>query len=145
MVTKSEPLSGRRERDHTSMIMTKRSSDPAFAADLTTRGEFDAPDEIGPVEAEIERLVNASERCRSLIRAGRIAVVLGAAVLLLMLISVLRFNPATFVIAVAAVIGGIPLVGSSRSTMSVIQAELRAAEVRRSEIIDQLGPEVVSS
>ena len=72
------------------------------------------------------------------------AVVLGAAVLLLMLISVLRFNPATFVIAVAAVIGGIPLVGSSRSTLSVIQAELRAAEVRRSEIIDQLGPEVVS-
>ena len=127
------------------MIMTNRSPVPAYAADLTTRGDFDAPDEIGAVEAEIERLVNASERCRSLIRGGHIAVVLGAAVLLLMLISVLRFNPATFVIAVAAVIGGIPFVGSNRSTLSVIQAELRAAEVRRSEIIDKLGPEVVSS
>jgi predicted RNA binding protein with dsRBD fold (UPF0201 family) len=143
MVTKPEPLSVRK-RDHTSMIITNLSPD-APPTGLTTRTEFDAPDEIGAVEGEIERLVSALDRCRSLIRAGHIAVALGAAVLLLMLISVLRFNPATFVIAVAALIGGIPFVGSSRSTLSVIQAELRAAEVRRSEIIEQLGPEVVSS
>ena len=145
MVTKPQPLTVCPERDHASMIMTNPSPDPAFTADLTTRAEFDAPDEIGAVEAEIERLVNVSERCRSLIRAGRIAVVLGAAVLLLMLISVLRFNPGTFVIAVAAVIGGIPFIGSSKSTLSVIQAELRATEARHWEIIEKLGREVVTS
>ena len=144
MVTKSEPLTVRPEQDHASMIMTNQSPDAALTVNRSTLAKY-VPDEVGAVEAEIERLVNASERCRSLIQAGRIAVVFGAAVLLLMLISMMRFNPATFVIAVAAVIGGIPFVGSSKSTLSVIQAELRATEARRSEIIEQLGPEVVSS
>ena len=109
-----------------------------------TPPDIDAPDEIGAVESDIERLFAASERCRTLIRAGRIAVVLGAAGLLLMLVSVLRFDPLTFVITVAAIIGGIPFVGSNKSTLNEIKAAIRATEARRSEIIDRLGPEVGS-
>jgi predicted RNA binding protein with dsRBD fold (UPF0201 family) len=113
-------------------------------ASISTPRDIDAPDEIGAVESEIERLFAASERCRTLIRAGRIAVVFGAAGLLLMLVSVRRFDPLTFVITVAAIIGGIPFVGSNKSTLNEIKAAIRATEARRSEIIDRLGPEVVS-
>jgi predicted RNA binding protein with dsRBD fold (UPF0201 family) len=114
------------------------------ATSISTPHDIDAPDEIGAVECEIERLFESLDRCRTLIRAGTIAFVIGAAVLLLMLLSVLRFDPLTFVIAVAAVMGSIPFVGSNKSTANEIKAQIRATEARRSEIIDRLGPEIVS-
>jgi hypothetical protein len=50
----------------------------------------------------------------------------------------------TFVIAVAAVMGSIPFVGSNKSTANESKAQIRATEARRSEIIDRFGPEIVS-
>jgi predicted aconitase with swiveling domain len=43
------------------------------------------------------------------------------------------------VVAVTAVLAGIPLFGSNRSTLHEILAQVRAQEARRAQMIDGLG------
>ena len=100
-------------------------------------------DAIGQLEAEIERLHEAAERCRKIMRIARLVIALGAAALVTMLVGLLRFDPVAFVVAVTAVLAGIPLFGSNRSTMLEMLAHARALEARRAEMIDGLGLQTV--
>jgi hypothetical protein len=74
--------------------------------------------EMDHLESEIECLCLAAERCRTLIAMRRIAALSGAAVLVLMFASVFRFDPTAFGLAVAALLGGVPLVMSSSRTLA---------------------------
>jgi uncharacterized membrane protein len=98
---------------------------------------------IAEIEAEIERLLDAAERCRKIMRIARVVIALGMAALLLMLVGVLRFDAVAFVVAVTAVLAGIPLFGSIRSTLHEILAQVRAQEARRAQMIDGLGLQTV--
>jgi hypothetical protein len=101
-------------------------------------------DEIVRLEAQIDELAGRIENCRKFILAGRIAVVMGGAVLVAMLLSIVPANPSVMGLAAAAVLGGIVVAGSNRSTAKEASNELTANEAKRAELISQLDLQMVS-
>jgi hypothetical protein len=98
----------------------------------------DPHDEIGRVEDRIERLTEKIDSCRKLILASRLAVVAGAIVLAGMLFGVIRFDPGVMAAAVAALLGGIAVWGSNRSTVQEAMEELALSEADRSILIQKM-------
>jgi hypothetical protein len=49
-----------------------------------------------------------------------------------------QFEPIAFVVMIAAILGGIALCGSSKSTLNEIVATIRSLEARRTAMIDEL-------
>lgn len=95
-------------------------------------------DEIVRIEDRIEQLTEKIESCRKLILASRIAVAGGALVLAAMLFGVIRFDPAVMAAAVAALLGGIVVWGSNRSTAQEATDELTSNEAYRSALIQKM-------
>jgi hypothetical protein len=100
-------------------------------------------DEIVRLEAQIDELAATIENCRNFILAGRIAVVTGGAVLVAMLLGMIRSDPSLMGVAAAAVLGGIVVAGSNRSTAKEASNELSANDARRAELISQLALQTV--
>ncbi len=91
---------------------------------------------IADLESEIERLSDVAERCRKLMTVARAACIIGS---LMVLITVLgQASPMAFVFAVAAILGGIALFGSNKTTRDHLLAALRLHEARRADLIDRL-------
>jgi hypothetical protein len=101
-------------------------------------------DEIVGLEALTEELTAKIENCRKFIVAGRIAVGIGGAVLVAMLVGIAGSDPSIMGLAAAAVLGGIVVAGSNRSTAKEASTELSAAEAKRAEVINQLELQTVS-
>lgn len=102
-----------------------------------------ASDDIALVEARIEELSEAIARCRKLSLAARIAIVAGAAWIVLTLIGPIPFYPGAMVGALAAAIGGIVLLGSNATTWAQTEEALRKSEALRAEMIGRLDMRVV--
>ena len=102
-------------------------------------GPDGGPSEIAVLEARIEHLSARAERCRNVIRISRLAIAGGGLALLGLLVGLLRFDAALFVAALAAVLGGVPLMGSTNSTLKETLAARRDAEARRAALIDGLA------
>jgi hypothetical protein len=100
-------------------------------------------DEIARLEAEIEELTGVIERSRKIGLAAKAAIVAGGLWLLVSVLGVVSFAPVALISALAAVIGGIVVFGSNTSTSQQAASNLRAAESRRSALIDQINPRVV--
>ena len=98
---------------------------------------------IARLEARIEHLSARAERCRKVMRISRLAVAAGAVALLALVLGLIRFDSTVFVAALAAVLGGFPLAGSTKSTLEETLAALRATEERRAALIDGLGLQTV--
>ncbi len=98
----------------------------------------DIPTRIADLELEIERLTEAAERCRKIGIAAKALTALGGLVLLGLLIGVLRFSPEILVTVLAALVGGVALMGSNQGTADEVRDQLKAAVTRRSELIDAL-------
>jgi hypothetical protein len=98
----------------------------------------DALDSIGDLEAEIERLAEAAERCRKTIAAARILVAGGGVAVVALLSGAVGHRPEILVAAIAAIAGGTGLFGSSRGTLEELAAAIAARESRRNELIDTL-------
>ena len=105
----------------------------------------DPRDAISQLEAHIEELAKTIERCRKIIVAAKIAIVVGAVVILALMLGTVRFNPAAMVAAMAAVIGGVVVLGSNASTAQQATAELKTAEARRAELIGGIELRVIAS
>jgi hypothetical protein len=101
-------------------------------------------DEIVRLEAKIDELAAKIENCRKFILAGQIAVVIGGAVLVAMLLGTVRPDPSIIGLAAAAVLGGIVAAGSNRSTAKEAINGLSATETKRAELISQLELRTVS-
>ena len=99
---------------------------------------IDPHDKIAGLEAEIEALADAAERCRKINLAAKVATVAGCLLFLVTTTGLIRFGPAALVVAIAAVLGGLALSGSNKSTHGQIRARIRAHEVRRAQIISGL-------
>jgi len=95
----------------------------------------DPHQEIADLEAEIERLSGAAERCRKIIMLAKIATGAGSLLFIVILIGLVRFGPAALVMAITAVLGGLALFGSHMTTRDQIRAKIRAHEVRRAQVI----------
>ena len=91
---------------------------------------------IDDLELEIERLSDEDERCRKAMVVARAACIAGGLMLLLTVLG--QVGPAAFVFAVGAILGGIALFGSSRTTRAEIISSIEAREAQRAEMINRL-------
>ena len=95
-------------------------------------------DNIALVEARIEELAEAIERCRKISLAAKIAAAAGTLWIALTLLGIVEFAPALAVAALAAMIGGVVLLGSNATTWTQTQSAMRASEALRADIIGRL-------
>jgi hypothetical protein len=86
------------------------------------------------IEAHIEELADAIERCRKIILISKTAIAAGGTLILAITLGAVRFDHTLMIGAIAAVIGGTVVFGSNTSTLKQITAEIKAAEARRAEI-----------
>jgi outer membrane murein-binding lipoprotein Lpp len=110
---------------------------------MFTMNEDDHRAEIERLEADIDQLAAKIESCRKSILAGRIAIAGGGVVLIARLIGAIQFDSAVVGIAAAAVLGGIVVAGSNRSTQKEAALELTAIEAQRAGLIGQLDLRLV--
>ena len=109
-----------------------------------------APDDAKPsseitrLEDRIEELAMRLEGCRKYAAAALTSMGLGAVLLAAALTGVIRLDVVTLMAAAAAVLGGIVLSGSNRSTTREIEAALAQAEAERAALIGSIDLRVVS-
>ena len=103
----------------------------------------DPRDKIVRLEAQIDELADRIESCRKFILVGKIAVIGGSVGLIATLVGAIEFNPSVLAVAGAAVLGGIVVAGSNRSTAQAATQELAAAEAKRTAFIGQINLRVV--
>ena len=109
-----------------------RDTDPEDDSD---RG---APERIAQLEAQIEALAETVEGCRKIMLVAKIAIAGGAALIVAMILGMVRAELAGLSGATAALLGGIVLLGSNRSTSDQALAKMKKAEAARTALIDRL-------
>jgi hypothetical protein len=102
-------------------------------------------DEIVDLEARIEQLVQAIESCTKFILLSRVAIAIGGVLLLATVFGAIRFDPMVMIVAIAAVLGGVVLLGSNRTTSDQAATALQAAELRRAELISTIDLRIVGN
>jgi hypothetical protein len=103
---------------------------------LTLMTEDDDPtDEITDIEARIEALAEAAERCRKFILASKAAIAGGVALLLVALLGLFEAGQSAALGSIALILGGIVSLGSNVSTLQQTEAAIGKAEALRSELI----------
>ena len=107
--------------------------------------EGDLREDIVLLEARIEELAQTIESCARIIFLSRCAMVLGGVLLLATAVGAIRFDPKVMIAAIAAVLGGIVFLGSNRSTSDQAAVALRAAELRRAELIGTIDLRIVGN
>jgi hypothetical protein len=105
--------------------------------------DADPREEIARLEAEIEERADALERCRKIILMSKLAIAGGALVMALLLLGYFRFDAATMIGAIAAMIGGIVMFGSTTTTAAQLSVAIRDAEARRTALIGLIDPRLV--
>jgi hypothetical protein len=105
--------------------------------------EGDVRDQVALLEARIEALTESIERCRKIAVGSKISVAAGSVWFVLALLWVLPFDATAFVAALTAVLGGVVLLGSNATTWAQTDADLRAAEVMRADLIGTIELRVV--
>jgi hypothetical protein len=103
----------------------------------------DPREEIARLEGEIEDFAATIESCRKIILASQAAIAGGGLLLAAMAIGVISFEPAAFMAATVAMLGGTVLYGSNHSTSEQATAALKSAEARRAQLIGAIDLTVV--
>jgi hypothetical protein len=94
------------------------------------------------IEAHIEELTDIIERCRKIILISKVAIAVGGILILATIIGAVGFDSTVLIGAIAAVIGGTVVFGSNTSTLKSM-TDMKAAEVRRTELISRMDLKVV--
>jgi hypothetical protein len=95
-------------------------------------------DEIEQLELRVEELSEAIARSRRLGLTGRALAVIGPLLLAGFALGLVAYTPARVIVALALGIGGLVLMGSSRSSTEELERALRLAEAERTAAIDGL-------
>ncbi len=98
----------------------------------------DFRDDIAQIEARIEALRDARERCRKISVASKIVLLAGTVLAALTLLTILPFYPSTFFGALAAMLGGAVLLGSNKTTWEQTDEALEKAEAQRRDMIGRI-------
>ena len=99
--------------------------------------DADPREEILRIEDEIESLSETIERCRKVDLVSKLAIGGGALALLGTAFGIVRTDELILVCAFTAAIGGVVGYGSNVSTLRQAMADLKAAEARRAQLIDE--------
>jgi hypothetical protein len=105
----------------------------------------DLHEQILHIEAHIEELADAIERCRKIILISKTAIAAGGTLILAITLGAVRFDPTLMIGVIAAVIGGTVVFGSNTSTSEQITVDMKAAEAHRAELISRIDFRVVRS
>ncbi len=103
----------------------------------------DHRDEIVRLEERIDELAESIERCRKFSLAGRIVVLGGGSVLIPMVIGATQIDLSVMAVSMTAILGGVVVAGTNRSTAQEAMQELAAAETRRTTLIEQIDLRLV--
>jgi len=103
----------------------------------------DAHEAIEALEERIESLGETIGRCRKISLVAKLAVAAGAVWLLLVLLTIVPFDPATLITAMAIAIGGVVLLGSNATTWTQTEAELHSVNAQRADLIEHMHLSVV--
>jgi hypothetical protein len=98
----------------------------------------DPHEQIARLEARIEDLADTIEGCRKIILVSRLAIGAGAMAIVAMLLGAVAPTLGWLSGTTAALLGGIVLLGSNRSTSDQALAKMREAEAARTALIDRL-------
>jgi hypothetical protein len=98
----------------------------------------DPHEQIARLEAQIEALAETVESCRKIMLLAKVAIAGGALLILAMIVGMVRPELASLCGATAALLGGIVLLGSNRSTSDQALAKMKKAEAIRAGLIDRL-------
>jgi len=112
-------------------------------AEPALMAENDPIDEISLIEARLDELAEVAERCRKFILVSKVAIVIGVALPLVMMLGLFGLNQVAAIGSIAAVLGGIVSLGSNVSTLRQTTAAMSAAEALRSELIDRIDLRLV--
>ena len=102
-------------------------------------------DDIAELEARIEALSESIERCRKISLASKLAIAAGAGWLALLIVGLVAFAPYELVAALAAVLGGIVLLGSNSTTWTQAETALDQAEAMRAALIGRMDLRLVDA
>ena len=95
-------------------------------------------DEIERLEIRIQELREAVARSRRLRVVGQSSALIGPALLASFVFGLVAYTPTRVLVALALAIGGIVLMGSSRSSTEELERALKQAEAERMAAIDAL-------
>lgn len=101
-------------------------------------------DDIARIEARIEELAEAIERCRKFSLAAKFIIAAGAIWIALSMLSLVSYTPETAIAALAAMIIGVVLLGSNATTWAQTETALQASEAMRTDLIERLELRVVA-
>jgi hypothetical protein len=100
---------------------------------------MDLTDDISDIEDEIDALADSAERCRKIMIVAKLAMGAGGLASAAVLLGIMRADAVTLLLASSAVVGGIAVFGSHRSTLEVLRTKIAARETRRNALIDELN------
>jgi hypothetical protein len=100
-------------------------------------------EDIARIEAHIEELAEAIERCRKFALAAKIIIAAGIAWIALTLLLVVAYAPEAIIAAIAAVIIGVVLLGSNKTTWTQTETAMHASEAMRADLIGRIELRVV--
>jgi|SRR5262245_49266090 len=103
----------------------------------------DLREDISQLEIRIEELAKRIEECRKIILMSKIAMSIGALLIVALVVGAISFTPTTLLGAIIAVIGGIVGFGSNTSTLNQMTIEMKASEALRTELIERIDLRVV--
>ncbi|MGH6768463.1 MAG: hypothetical protein ACRECO_05515 [Xanthobacteraceae bacterium] len=105
--------------------------------------DVDFSDRISLLEGQIEELTKSVERCGKAMLIAKIAGVAGAIWLVAMMVGAVRFNSLGMIVSLSAMIGGVVMFGTSRSTLLQAGAAMKSAEAERAALIGALDLRIV--
>jgi len=106
--------------------------------DTDEGSDRDLREQIARLEAQIDALAETVESCRKIMLVAKVAIAGGVLLILAMVLGAVRSELAGLSGATAALLGGIVLLGSNRSTSDQALAKMRKAEAARAGLIDRL-------
>jgi len=94
--------------------------------------------QVADMEAKIEELSLAVEHCRKIEVIAKSLTTVGGMLALGAIVEAFRLGPTALLMGLAALLGGLALMGSNRRTLDDTEKSIRAHEARRAELIDGL-------
>ena len=106
--------------------------------------DSDAREKIARLETQIEELADTIARCRRLIAAAKVSILLGGVWMLALASGMIKPVPLSLVGATTTILGGIVVFGSNVSTARQLTSAIQSAEELRMNLIGEIELRTVS-